>query len=184
MEKKEIVELSCKVLAIYTIFNGFSKEVVYLFNSIILPFFIPTHIFPGYQYQPKILVEFASSCQYLILLLLGVVLWLLSKKIANRIGIEKYSEDMKISVGDIRNVAFSILGLFFIGSSLPQIVNPIVQFFSEKTLLGGPNWASIEQLLQIVTQLAFGLFLLFYAQGLVRFLRNPEDPEVNHEKDS
>ena len=86
------------------------------------------------------------------------------RKHSEKIGKEKYSEDLKIPVEDIRNIAISILGLFFIGSSLPNLVAPIVLIFTDDTLIKGQNWGSIEQFLQVGLQLAFGLLLLLYTQ--------------------
>ncbi len=169
LNKREVAEVSCKILAIYTIFDCLSKEIAFIYGIFIVPLII--HVPGQTNHSNELFDDFVSSAQYLVRVLFGIALWFLAKKIATKIGKEEYSEDVKIPIGDMRNIAFSILGLFFIGISLADIVGPIVNF--------RVDWPSLGGLVRVVVQLVFGLLLLLYAQGLVRFFNKTRKSEVN-----
>jgi len=75
-----------------------------------------------------------------------------------------------IEVSDIQRVAFSVLGLYFIGSSLPRLVSTLTS-----SMRGLPNSFTGFILLGsvgIITEFIIGLGFFLGSQGLVNFLNN------------
>ncbi len=123
----------------------------------------------------------------------GMGLWVFSDKISDYIGNKKQSGKFetsnKTTVEEIQTIAFSVLGLFFIGAALPKAVTPIILFLAPNSNMGtGLNWRvqydAIGQLLQVVVQLAFGMWLLLGTQGLVHLLKKVRRAGVQQAHDT
>lgn len=160
MSKREIASLACKILGIYMIIQGINV------STNVLSFYIAT----SNQMARENLLNISYP---LIYILFGVVLWLLSKKLSVIIvkGDTHFSEGTGISASDIQRVAFSVLGLFFLGNSLPKVVSTLTSMYSTSDL---PD--STTRLLigagGTITQLIVGLGIFLGSQGLVNFLDN------------
>ncbi len=174
MSKKEVTNLACKLLAIYTIIFGLTGGLSNLAFAI------------G-QGSASLREVVITSLGPFVMFVVGMGLWFLSGKLSDYIGNEKQSGKFETSnkktVEEIQTIAFSVLGLFFIGAALPKAVTPIMLFLAPN-MGPGLNWQAFGQLLQVVVQLAFGLWLLLGAQGLVNFLKKVRRAGVqqNHDR--
>jgi len=88
-----------------------------------------------------------------------------------------------IEIGDIQRVAFSVLGLYFIGSSLPKLVSSLINMYF---LTNAPNSTTIFMLGLggILTQFIIGLGIFLGSQGLANFLKAMRSAGIKRENDS
>ncbi|HVJ50664.1 hypothetical protein [Desulfitobacterium sp.] len=171
MNKREITGLACKILGIFFIIQGTNVL------SNILTFLIPTPNPTGHE----ILLNIIFSSVYI---LFGVLLWFLSDKISAVMVKEKKHFDIKsssIGIDDIHRVSFSVLGLYFIGNSLPKLVSNLTYSMSN-----GPN--SITRVILgsvgVITEFIIGLWIFFGSQGLINFLNNIRTTGLKRENDT
>ena len=155
MSKREIASLACKILGIYLIIQGTNVL------SGVLSFSIAT---PN-QMAHESLFNIIFSLVYI---LFGVLLWFLSDKLSLimvKKGENHSNEGSGIEVSEIQRVSFSVLGLYFLGNSLPKLVSTLanVYFMSELTprliLSGGA-----------IIEFIIGLGIFLGSQALVNFL--------------
>ena len=120
MSKREIASLACKILGIYMIIQGINV----MGNILSVSLATPKVIAPGS------LINFLFP--FIFLFLFGVLLWLLSDKLpAIMVRGENHSnEGSGIGPNDIQRVAFSVLGLYFLGNSLPKLVSTLTNMYS------------------------------------------------------
>lgn len=120
MSKHEIASLSCKILGIYMILQGINVIANVLSDSIAQPI----------QMAPVTLMNIIFP--FIFFIIFGVMLWFLSDKLSVRMvkggALHKESSDVKAS--DVQRILFSVLGLFFIGSSLPKVVSTLTSIYS------------------------------------------------------
>ena len=170
MSKREIASLACKILGIYIIIQGIN-----IFSSIIL--LVSTT--PSDEMVPGIFINIIFSLVYI---LFGVLLWFFSDRLSAImvLGGNHSKEDLGIEVSDIQRVAFSVLGLYFIGSSLPNLV-----FILTSSMRELPN--SFTGLLLgsvgVITKFIIGLGIFLGSQGLVNFLNNMRTVGLKREDD-
>lgn len=173
MSKREIASLACKILGIYMIIQGINVSA----NVLSISIATPNQIAPGSLFN----IIFS----FIFLILFGVLLWFFSDKLSAIMvtGENHSNEGSGIEVSDIQRVSFSVLGLFFLGNSLPKLVSTLTSMYS---MSGLPN--SITRLLigagGTITQLIVGLGIFLGSQGLVNFLNNIRHVGLKREDDS
>ncbi|GAB6154423.1 hypothetical protein JCM17380_31730 [Desulfosporosinus burensis] len=161
MSNREVASLGCKILGVYMIIQGINV------STSVLSFSLAT----SNQMAKENLLNISYPLMYI---LFGVLLWLLSNKLSVIIikGETHFNEGTGISASDIQRVAFSVLGLFFLGNSLPRLVSLVANFY---TMRGrGITISGAEILLGAggeITQLIVGLWIFLSAKGLVNFLK-------------
>ncbi len=160
MKKHEIAILSFKVLSIYALLqtiNGFYSFLYYLFYQKQLDL--------GEKYNLLM-----SSVPSLIIGLSAVILWFGSPFLANLV-FKKDDVEMKLfsSLEDIQRVAFSVVGLFLIATSLPAVVEIILVLQMASETKGGSG-SMIPTIVEILLKGSLGVWLLFGSRGLVNFL--------------
>jgi len=165
----KIAQLSCKILGLYTIVNSITG----LSTIVLMP-----------QGTPGILrMIFPSIVQAIV----GLLLWLFADTIASLM----ITQDNVIThvPAPTKNtghqIAFSVLGLYFIGTALPKLVSAIL------TVLSTPPQIQIAQpsityrlLVESIIQLVVGLIVFLGSNGLVGLLntlRNAGLPKDNIE---
>ena len=160
MSKREIASLACKILGIYIIIQGIN-----VFTSVLL---FSATVAPDQMAHQNLINIFLA----LVYIIFGVLLWFFSDKLS-AIMVTRGShakEGAGIEVNDIQRVAFSVLGLYFIGSSLPKLVSALTS-----SMRGLPNSFQLFTLiasLGIITEFVIGLGIFLGSQGLVNFLNN------------
>ncbi|AHF08419.1 hypothetical protein [Desulfitobacterium metallireducens] len=172
MNGHEIGSLACKVLGIFFIVQGINTL------ASIISFIAST---PSLNGNERLL----NICFALIYIVFGVLLWFLSDKISEMMNTGKRNADNKsvIEIGDIQRVSFSVLGLYFMGSSLPKLVSNLINMHY---LINDPNSTTrlILGLGGMLTQFIIGLGIFLGSQGLVNFLKVMRSAGIRKENDS
>lgn len=172
MNGREIGNLACKILGIFFIVQGTNTL------ASILSFIVSTSGLNGYE-------SLLNICFALIYIVLGVLLWFLSDKISAIMNTGKRNADNKsvIEIGDIQRVSFSVLGLYFMGSSLPKLVSNLINMYF---LTNAPDSTTrlILGLGGILTQFIIGLGIFLGSQGLVNFFKAMRSAGIRRENDS
>jgi hypothetical protein len=171
MSKQEIASLACKILGIYIIIQGINVLSSVLYVSIATPNLMAN----------ESLINIIFSLMYIFI---GVLLWLLSDKLSAIMvtGENHYNEGSGIQVGDIQRVAFSVLGLFFLGNSLPKLVSTLTNEY----FMSGSPYSTTRLMLEAggtVVQLIVGLGIFLGSQGLVNFLNTIRTAGLKREDD-
>ncbi len=171
MSKREIASLACKILSIYLMILGIN-----VFSNV-FSFSMVTQTHMAYEIILNIIYP-------MIYILFGILLWLLSDKLSLIMvkGESHSNESFDTKASDIQRISFSVLGLFFLGSSLPNLASTIARIhftselpnYSTRLLLGagGP-----------IIQFIVGLGIFLGSQGLVNFLDSIRTAGLKREDD-
>src|SRR5680860_735631 len=96
---------------------------------------------------------------------------------------ENYSkEGAAIEVSDIQRIAFSVLGLYFIGRSLPILISTL--FDSIRGLPNSFTGFTLFASVGTISEFIIGLGIFLGSQGLVNFLNNMRTAGLNREDDN
>ncbi len=156
--KREIATLSFKVLSLYAFIKAIDK--------------LSTLIYYAYRVSETGIPFFMIyALPMLLLALCGVLLWFIAPLLASSISKSTVSEDNSAaSLSSIQAVAFSIVGLYMVGDSLPSIVRSTIWRFTEPTSMskGSPLLGDV---MGSLVQVVIGLWLLFGSRGLVNFIK-------------
>lgn len=116
------------------------------------------------------------------IMIFGVLLWFLSDKLSESMikGETDSNESLGIKASDIQRIAFSVLGLYFLGNSLPKLISTLINISSKEItnyipvliLVGGP-----------ITQVIVGFAIFTGSAGLVNFLKSLRTAGVKREND-
>jgi len=120
MSSRQFGSLACKVLGLFFLVQG----VTLLFNTFYAILAIP--------WQKEDIFNIIMS---LAVIVFAILLYALSNKLADFMikdnqEINKEVKEAGITIYNIQRVAFSVLGLFFIGSSLARLVALLLNVFS------------------------------------------------------
>jgi len=149
MPIREVAALACKILGLYTIITA----TVNLVGSLIYA-------------AGRSSLAFAP---YILLLTFGLLLWLLADKLAAfMVRNPKPTKVLPINIGveDLQIMAFSVLGLFFLGDGLPKLVSYIFTMTAMPENIGQTKILNISNLIEAGIQIALGLGLFFGSRGL------------------
>lgn len=158
MNKHELGSIACKILGIFLIIQGLNLLSSILYYSIT---------------TPEIMADgFAAVAYPLTYLGFGALFWFLAGKLSTLMVTRAGEADRGETIGarELQRIAFSVLGLYFIGDSLPKLVSSLAsQYLSFRGLpettamfllaFGGP-----------LTQFIIGVGLFFGSRGLVNLL--------------
>jgi len=172
MSKREIASLACKILGIYIIIQGIN-----VLSSVVL--FVSTATSNQVANGGYINIIFS-----LVYIFFGVLLWFFSDKLsAIMVTGENYSkEGAAIEVSDIQRIAFSVLGLYFIGRSLPILISTL--FDSIRGLPNSFTGFTLFASVGTISEFIIGLGIFLGSQGLVNFLNNMRTAGLNREDDN
>lgn len=178
VSKQEIASLACKLLGIYLIIQGINVFVNVFYVDIMSPqqFLLNT--------ITSLIVNFG------VLILMGVLILLLSDKLSVIIVKKEtdFQEDSGLKASDIQRVSFSIIGLLWLGNSIPKLVSVLVSYYG----LSNISDASVRSSARlfgslgaggVIAQLVLGLWLFLGSQGIVNFLNGIRNAGINREKD-
>lgn len=151
MNKHYLAGLALKLLALFFIIQGVSVIAT-----------VATHQAISSHSETTYAINFS----YLILyILMGIILWLFSPKLADIISKGDSISgkgDFSITAEDLQRVLFSVLGLYFVGKSLPQIISTLTSLFA----LQNPSLfrSSLPYLMGNITELIIGLIIFLRKQ--------------------
>ena len=157
MNKRELASLACKILGIYLIIQGINIFVNITFFAVTTP---------SDEVVTGIYLNLIFSLVYI---LFGVLLWIFSDKLSAIMvrGETQLPEDSGLGARDIQRVAFSVLGLYFMGSSLPNLVTVVTSLIREQAMhMTQILFGSVGMLARLI----IGLGIFLGSEGLVNFL--------------
>jgi len=159
MTKREIATLSFKVLSLYAflrVIDKLASIIRFLFNRNL------TEIDQMDRLNTMIL-----AIPSLAMLFCGILLWYTAPLLASLIFEADVSEDKaSASLMDIQTVAFSVVGLFILASSLPFFVRAVVWY----TMSGLKVKELAGDIVAFLSQGVLGFWLLFDSRGILRFI--------------
>jgi hypothetical protein len=124
------------------------------------------------------LIDLGSSIKivfpFMFFIIFGVLLWYLSDRVSVMMvkGETQSNEIIDIKANDIQRISFSILGLFFLGNSLPKLVSTLTNIYLMRDQIDFTD-STIRLLvgaIGAITQLIIGLGIFLGSQGLINFL--------------
>ncbi|EHQ89186.1 hypothetical protein [Desulfosporosinus youngiae] len=157
MNKQELASLACKILGICVIIQGIN-----VFSNIIM-FIVIT---PSAEMASGV---FLNTIFSLVYILFGVLLWIFSDKLSAIMvrGESQLPEGSGLGAKDIQRVAFSVLGLYFMGSSLPNLLGVVTSLIREQPMhMSQILFGSVGMLARLI----IGLGIFLGSEGLVNFL--------------
>jgi len=155
MNNREVASLACKILGMYIIIQAIKVLFTFSYLSVTTSF------------QDNILnLSFAIGY-----ILLGILLWYFSDKLSViMVKTKNYDkESSSPDIDSIQRVAFSVLGLFFIGNSLPRLVGLLCNIYLSMI---DHSLSSILILKSggVIAEFIIGLAIFLGSKGLVNFL--------------
>lgn len=172
MSKREISSLACKILAVFLMIQGISAI---------------ANVLTYYIASPNLGVEKASNiiAPLIFYVLVGILLWLLSNKLSLVMAKDETHSDLaepsRITASDVQRISFSVIGLYFIGNAIPQLISVLASFYSiHKQDI---PISLLPNIIGSVSRLILGLVIFLGSQGLVNFLKALREAGVkeNHE---
>jgi hypothetical protein len=159
MSKNEIASLACKILGVFMILQGINVM------GNVLPFSMVSNQLSN---ETETLTDIVTV--FIFFIIFGVLLWFFSDKLSLFMvkGEEHADVHLSIKAGDVQRIAFSVLGLFYLGNSLPKLVSSLSSIYSMGQLPG----LKIMLLIAVgaLTQSIVGLGIFFGSSGLVHLL--------------
>lgn len=165
MSKRDIASLACKAIAIFLIIQGVN------IIANLISFYITVPNLTGMM-EPEQITNMIFP--YFSLLIFGGLLWAFSDKLAlimiNGEIDPSLSEDLKIEAIDVQRILFTILGLYFMGNSLPKIVSALINMYLMSDLPYLPK-TLLPNTIGDISQFILGLGIFLGSQGLVNLLQ-------------
>ena len=161
MKKGDIAVLSFKVLSIYAVIQS-----IYQIYNFIYYLSYRNQLDSGEKYNLLL-----ASVPAVLLILCAAILWFGSPVIADKIFKDGQTEiKTSSSIEDIQCVAFSVVGIFLLSTSLPAFVEVVLvmQMASEVNDSSGSMTPTI---IEILLKVGLGTWLLFGNRGFVNFLK-------------
>lgn len=169
MSKREIASLACKILGIYVIVQGVNVLSSILYVSVATSVATSN---PILNVVNETLVNIIFSFTYIIV---GALLWFLSDKLSSWMVTKENESVVKssgIEVNDIQRVSFSVLGLYFLGGSLPRLVSTLLSIYSMRDMTPSATGYILRSSVEAIGEFIIGLVLFLGSQGLVNFLNS------------
>jgi hypothetical protein len=167
MSKREIAGLACKTLGLYIIVQG-----IYVIANAISSYFV-------YQFESGMLVS--AVFPFVFLVVFGICVWTFSEKLSFlMVNGEADSEDRSsITANELQRIAFSVLGLFFIGTSLPKLISHLSTMNEMMDAIPNP----LTGVFGDITQLVIGLWIFLGSRSLVNLLVHLRHAGLRKEED-
>ncbi len=165
MNKRDIASLACKVIALFLFIQGIS------IMANLLSYYITVPNLRGMMDSEQVA---NMVIPYIFLLIFGGLLWTFSDKLALIMikgdSDSSWSENFNIKAIDVQRILFSILGLFFMGNSLPKIVSALINMYWMSDL---PNVSKslMPNTIGEISQFLLGVGIFLGSQGLVGLLK-------------
>ncbi|KTE89250.1 hypothetical protein [Desulfitobacterium hafniense] len=169
MNQREIASIGCKLIGIFFIVQGTSLL------SLNVP--VTANMIVDYT-----LINLVYS---LTTILFGIFLWCFSDKLA-KILVKEKNRNRTVGLGanELQRIGFSVLGLYFIGNSLPELVTKSASLHTSGYGLPEPTGLRILFLGGPITELLIGIGIFLGSQGLVNLLSLIRTAGLKRERDS
>lgn len=163
MNKHDIAKLACKLLGLYTVVNSIGGTLSFLASLPILKQLDNTNTLSN---------MWPSYLQFVVWAMVGLILWFQADSFANAMGFnnEIHDESQPVSASEIQTIAFSIIGLVFLASSLPKVASLLGNLYKLQQNFSGPL-LMIDKIAGVVVEFVVGLTLLLSSNGLVGLLK-------------
>jgi len=162
MTKKEVAILSFKVLSVYAFIKAIDRSYDFLYY-----FFYRSQLDEGSRINLELI-----SIPSLLYALCGIALWFAAPLLATSIfKSAPPEEEPGASSADIQEIAFSIVGLFVLAISLPDLVRVISIMLTSSSYRGARN-AMIHSTVVLAAKSVLGFWLLLGSHGVVKFVRS------------
>ncbi len=169
MNQREIASIGCKLIGIFFIVQGLR----------VLSLNVPAAVNMIDDYS------IVNTFYSLITILFGILLWCFSDKLAKILVKEKnQNEAVGVGASELQRIGFSVLGLYFIGNSLPELVNKLASLHTSSYGLPEPTGLRILFLGGPITELLIGIGIFLGSQGLVNLLSLIRTAGLKRERDS
>jgi hypothetical protein len=156
--KREIANLSFKVLSLYAVIKAIDK-----LSSLISYMYQYSHTDLG------VLDYMIFTAPVILLLLCGGILWFIAPLLASSISKSTVSEDnSNASLLSIQMVAFSVIGLYMLVDSLPALVQATIWYF----IVTGKRYQFAVDIIGSLVKIGLSLWLLFGSRGLINFINS------------
>jgi hypothetical protein len=107
----------------------------------------------------------------LLLVLSGIILWFIAPRLASSVFKTPSIENApNASLSEIQTVAFSVVGIFLLAISIPELVSIIVVY--NTMWVAGSKEILIKGMIVLSIKIILGLWLLLGSSGLVKFIRS------------
>ncbi|WP_368294567.1 hypothetical protein [Dehalobacter sp. TBBPA1] len=153
---RKTASLACKILGIFFIIQGTNVLSSILIYSVSTP-------------NAVVHESLLNAIFSLVYILFGFLLWIFSGKLSLILTKEEHysNEGSGLRSVDLQRVLFSVLGLYFIGHSVPRLVSALMSMYP---MNGISTTRVLFSSIGIITELIIGLGIFFGSQGLVRLL--------------
>lgn len=162
MTKNEIAILSFKVLSLYAIIQTIDKLYYFLYY-----FLYESQLDNAYKHNLLL-----SSVPSLLMASCAIMLWFgapfLAKSIFNKISSEAESQATLV---DMQMIAFSVVGLFILATSLPDLVEIVAVILTASSIQGGAG-SLVHNIVTLILKAVLGFWLLLGSQGIVGIIRS------------
>lgn len=169
MEKREIAVLSSRMLSIYALISAF--------RELNLPILIDLLFNANFSGPLVVLVVITPFIPFALLLALGFFLWRNAGRIAGLMvgGGEPQSPGPGPGGRDLQAIAFLVLGMFLLASSLPwllQMAVRVILVYQENNIYRAEIMTTrfVSELAGLVLQAAAGLWLFLGSRGITGML--------------
>jgi hypothetical protein len=171
MSRQDIAGLACKILGLYMIIQGINV----MANVLIFNWASPNQLIP--------ISSVLSS--FILLFIFGILLWgcsdRLSAFMAGGTVASKEGADSAITPNDVQRIAFSVLGLYFLGNSLPSLLSVLSSLLTLNQV--GLSQQVLTTMARPIIEFLVGLGIFFGSQGLVNLLNSLRAAGVKKEYD-
>jgi len=162
MTKKEVAVLSFKVLSVYAFMKAIDRSYNFLY------YFLYRNQIEEHRQASLGLISIPS----LLYGLCGIALWFIAPYLASSIFKSTQPEEgARASYADIQEIAFSIVGLFILAISLPDLVSAITFFLMSSSTFGAKN-AMVHSIVVFTAKSILGLWLFLGSHGIANFVRS------------
>jgi hypothetical protein len=163
MNKHDIAKLACKLLGLYTVVNSMGGTLNFLASLPMLKLDTTntlSNMWPSYL-------------QFVVWAMVGLILWFQADSFANAMGFDNEIEDAPLTVSalEIQTIAFSVIGLVFLATSIPKAATLIGQYYMVQQNFSG-SLLRVDKIAEVVVQFVVGLSLFLGSQGLTGLLKS------------
>lgn len=177
LRERNIATIALKAMAIY-IFIQSIKYISYFISTLYFQF-VNQDI--GKSLITNMII--ASLAPAIILMILGLILWVKAKKIAEYMVICEDVDDRNVNVEELQSAAFSVVGLVIlvdIVKDLPKFIFQIMKFKGSYILLKSTTGLEIKiSIVIMVIRFAIGLILFLKSRGIVGLIKGLRKAGLN-----
>ncbi|MCI5142742.1 MAG: hypothetical protein D3909_13665 [Candidatus Electrothrix sp. ATG1] len=165
LKTEDIAYMALRLMSLVIIIVGINK--------------IPDVIYSIYYYRMSIeqiggMNLIMISLPPISLFIAAFCCWILTPKLSKALVKESKSATLSFSLLGFQKVMFSVMGVYVLSLSLPNLVNTTMIYFNVGRKSAEGSVPVLVGLMVLSVQLIMGLTLLFGAEGLTNFLNRNE----------